>query len=90
MVTMRMCWCVRSRDAGVLYPTPKKAYFSPWLFYDQRISCMPRLFIMPDPMRAVSCIVHRYPVRLIWHHVFFRLEGTIHAYFCRQSGILRY
>jgi hypothetical protein len=25
MVTMRMCWCVRSGDDGVICPTPKKA-----------------------------------------------------------------
>jgi hypothetical protein len=65
MVTMRMCWCVRSGDDGVIYPTPKKVYFSPWLWYYQRISCMPRLSIMPDLARNVSCIMHWYPVRII-------------------------
>jgi hypothetical protein len=55
MVTMRMCWCVRSGDDGVICLTPEKVYFSPWLWYCQRISWMPRLFIMPDLAR---CLLH--------------------------------
>ena len=71
MVTMRMCWCVRSGDDGVICPISKKVYFSPWLWYYQRISCMPRLSIMPDLARNVSCIMHWYPVRIIWQYALF-------------------
>jgi hypothetical protein len=66
MVTMRMCWCVRSGDDGVICPTPKKVYLSPWLWYYRRISCMPHLSIMPALARNVSCSMHWYPVRIIW------------------------
>jgi len=90
MVTMRMCWCVRSGDNGDTGPTPRKVYFSLWLSDSSRISCVPRLSTMPDLARDVSCIAYWYPVRLIEQHALFRLEETIHAYFCRQSGILRH
>ena len=62
---MRICWYVRSGDDGGYLPTPKKVYLSPWLWYYQRISCMPRQSIMPDVVRDVSCIMHWYRVRII-------------------------
>jgi|SoiMethySBSTD1v2_1073268.scaffolds.fasta_scaffold41692_9 hypothetical protein len=71
MVTMRMCWCVRSRDDRVICPNSKKVYFSPWLWYYQRISCMLRLSIMLDLTRNVSCNMHWYPVRIIWQYALF-------------------
>ena len=70
MVTMRMRWCVRFRDEGVLYPTPLKVYFSLWLFYfiSGYLAC--HVCLSWTLVLEVSCIVHWYPVRLIWQHAF--------------------